>query len=188
MSVKRVQTDLVKLGYGRYLGKYGIDGRLGGKTVNTVRIFQTDYNRKFKKKIYIDGLIGNQVRDAIKHYKKNVGKRGSKNFNIKEFHSKDGSGLLRGGLDNNLILKLEQLRYELGNKSIIVTSGYRSIKHNKAVGGVRNSYHVKGKASDIKVRGVLPSKVYSASLKIFDGVGKYNTFTHVDTRGYKARF
>lgn len=43
---------------------------------------------------------------------------------------------------------LEPLRLKYG-KPIHVTSGYRSVQLNKALGGVDNSYHIKGLAADI---------------------------------------
>lgn len=47
------------------------------------------------------------------------------------------------------LLVLQPIRNEYG-KPIIVTSGYRSEAVNKAVGGVKNSQHLKGQAADIK--------------------------------------
>ena len=91
-------------------------------------------------------------------------------------------------MDKNLLLKLEQLRYNLGGKAVVINSGYRTPAHNKKVGGASGSQHLYGKAADIVVKGVKPSTVYDAADKLFNGVGKYNTFTHVDTRSYKARF
>ena len=44
---------------------------------------------------------------------------------------------------------LDPLREAYG-KPIIVTSGYRCEKLNKAVGGAANSQHVKGEAADIR--------------------------------------
>ena len=45
-------------------------------------------------------------------------------------------------------LKMESVRVLLGNKSIIVTSGYRSPMLNKAINGSPNSAHPKGMAVD----------------------------------------
>ena len=43
---------------------------------------------------------------------------------------------------------LDPVREQLG-KAIIVNSGYRCPKHNKEVGGVRNSQHLKGEAAGV---------------------------------------
>ena len=96
--------------------------------------------------------------------------------------------MLKNGMENDLLTKLEQLRYRLGGKAILINSGYRSPAHNKRVGGASQSQHLYGKAVDIVVRGGKPSVVYREADKLFNGVGKYNTFTHVDTRSWKARF
>lgn len=188
MNVKQVQDSLIKLGYGELLRPYGADGKIGNKTRAAIKEFQADYNKKFGKKIKVDGLHGPQTYAALKDWITNAGSKGTKNFKASEFASKDGGGLPKGGMDSSLLTKLEQLRYNLGGKAIVINSGYRTKSHNKKVGGASNSQHLYGKAADIVVRGVKPSTVYDAAIKLFDGVGKYNTFTHVDTRGYKARF
>ena len=45
---------------------------------------------------------------------------------------------------------LQPLRDFLG-KPVVISSGYRCAELNKAVGGVRNSQHMKGEAADIHV-------------------------------------
>ena len=44
---------------------------------------------------------------------------------------------------------LELVRLALGNRSIHVTSGFRSPKLNQLVGGSKNSIHIQGLAADI---------------------------------------
>ena len=51
-------------------------------------------------------------------------------------------------LDNLVTNVLDRLRSEWG-RPIIVTSGYRCKELNAAVGGTRNSQHLKGQAADI---------------------------------------
>lgn len=185
MSIKKVQTKLVKLGFGNLLGKNGIDGINGKDTTKSVRMFQLEYNKKFGKNILVDGIAGKQVNKSLDIWLRNLGTKGSRNFNINEFRCKGTGKLIK--MDNKLIYKLEELRYYF-NKPIIINSGYRTPQHNRNVGGAKNSQHLYGRAADVVVKGVNPSKVYNYAVKHFDGVGKYNTFTHVDTRGYKARF
>lgn len=85
--------------------------------------------------------------------------------------------------DKELLAKMELLRTKLGNKPIVVTSGYRCPQHNKAVGGVKNSQHVEGKAADIKVRGKSPDEVARAAKAVgFTFTKIYPTWTHVDIR------
>ena len=178
MNTKTLQLNLIKLGFGEFLRPYGADGKFGAKTSNAVKNFQAWYNKTFKKKIKVDGIPGPQTYEAIKHSMKEAG----------EFRCKGSGQHAQNGMDNNLLLKLEELRYRLGGKAVVINSGYRTPAHNRRVGGASNSQHLYGKAADIVVRGVSPSRVYREADKLFNGVGKYNTFTHVDTRNGKARF
>ncbi len=118
------------------------------------------------------------------------------NFNLNEFDSKDGAEMPAEVLSNikKLSKELQQLRDYIGC-SITINSGYRSPEHNKSIGGAKNSQHVKGNAADIVVKGLKPDEVYniledliSQGLINIDGIGRYDTFTHVDIRGYKARW
>lgn len=188
MNVRQFQEVLVKLGYGEYLRPHGADGIRGTNTRKATRQMQTDYNRLYKKDIVVDGVNGPVTDKAAEKMMKDAGNKGTRNFKISEFRCKGSGSLPKGGMDKNLLLKLEQLRYNLGGKAVIINSGYRTPAHNKKVGGASGSQHLYGKAADIVVRGVKPSNVYNAADKLFNGVGKYNTFTHVDTRSYKARF
>lgn len=43
---------------------------------------------------------------------------------------------------------LEEVRVRLGGVPILVSSGYRSPALNKAIGGARNSQHMRGEAAD----------------------------------------
>ena len=184
-DVKELQNDLIDLGFGNYLGKYGADGKFGGATHNAVKAFQRWTGIK------IDGIVGSITINNIYNKKKNAGLQGTYNFNISEFYCKDKKRTKPpNGMDSELLLKLERLRYECGNRPIIINSGYRTKEHNRLVGGVTNSQHLYARAADIVVSGVKPSTVYNKANKIFKngGVGRYGTFTHVDTRGYRARF
>ncbi len=118
------------------------------------------------------------------------------NFNQKEFDSKDGSTMPDEVL-RNIELLSEQLQIirDYTGKSITINSGYRSPEHNKSIGGVSNSQHVKGKAADIVIDGMKPADTYALIEYLNDkgvikigGLGHYNTFTHVDIRKNKARW
>jgi uncharacterized protein YcbK (DUF882 family) len=90
----------------------------------------------------------------------------------------------------SLLFRLEALRAKCGNNKMYITSGYRCSSYNAAVGGASSSQHLYGKAADIKVSGVSSSTVANKAESIFanGGLGRYSSFTHVDIRGYKARW
>jgi uncharacterized protein YcbK (DUF882 family) len=120
----------------------------------------------------------------------------SKNFNLSEFNSKDGTTADQLVIKNLTILaeQLEALRDYLG-KPIQVTSGYRSKKHNAKIGGAKNSTHVNGMAADIKVSNSPPLEVYNAIEKLIadgkmkqGGLGLYRSWVHYDFRGTKVRW
>lgn len=90
---------------------------------------------------------------------------------------------------------LEVIRAELGGKPVSVISGWRSKKHNTAVGGARKSRHMQGDAADIRVKDVPPSVVADTVCRLIaegkipkGGVGRYPSFTHYDHRGVNARW
>lgn len=107
----------------------------------------------------------------------------AKHFKVKEFACKDGSPVVF--IDEYMIALLEMLRREI-NKPIIITSGYRTPEHNKKVGGAKYSYHIRGCAADIKVKGMTPEEVAKALNKIAPnkscGIIVENSWTHFDTR------
>ncbi len=112
----------------------------------------------------------------------------SPHFDDEEFRCIHCGTLPKQGIDKRLIQKLEALRSIFG-KPIHINSGYRCAKHNRQVGGATLSQHRYGRAADIVVVADIPiSRVYDAADRIFAGVGKYSSFTHVDVRSWQARW
>lgn len=74
---------------------------------------------------------------------------------------------------------LDPARRKLG-KPVFVNSGYRCEKHNKEVGGVTNSQHMKGEAADLRIDGK-PEKLARIIVEngVYDQVIVYPTFVHV---------
>lgn len=179
-NTRQLQWDLVSLGYGNIMGN--IDGIKGAKTIKAVRKLQEI------RKLKVDGIPGVQTQKEIKALKKQAGFIGTRNFDIDEFRSPDTGTLPKNGMDAQLILKLEWLRWRCGNRPVTITSGYRTDPFNKQIGGYKWSNHVKGEAADIKISGVSPKKVQEEADRLFDGVGRYTTFTHVDVTKPGVRF
>jgi len=120
----------------------------------------------------------------------------TKNFSKLEFDCKCGCEMPKKVLDNvqKLASQLQVLRDEVG-VSIKINSAYRCPKHNKSIGGVNNSQHILGKASDVVIIGFEPSKTFELISELIHkgdmlegGLGKYKTFTHYDIRKTKARW
>jgi len=113
----------------------------------------------------------------------------SEHFSRSEFVCRCGCGKIK--IEPRLIAALEELRVLTG-QPIHINSGYRCPAHNRAVGGETNSFHMKGYAADITCRGLTPRQVKKLAEKIpafkGGGIGLYPGFTHVDVRGYIARW
>lgn len=75
---------------------------------------------------------------------------------------------------------------EFIDKPIIVTSWYRDPVTNRRVGGVRDSYHVRGLATDFIVPGLSPYQIIHAAKEFGwkGGMGQYTSFVHLDSRNY----
>lgn len=112
----------------------------------------------------------------------------SKNFKESEFACRHCGKLPSQGMDKRLIETLQKIR-DYVCAPITINSGYRCPTHNKNVGGAANSQHLHGMAADFVVKGMAPSEVYKALDPLWDGgLGRYNSFTHIDTRPNRARW
>jgi len=112
----------------------------------------------------------------------------TEHFKLSEFACKDGSKIVFVGYD--LLMILEDIRQHF-NKPVIINSGYRTLKYNAKIGGVSNSKHCLGIASDIKITGITSKEIYNYLDSTYNnkyGIGLYNTFVHIDTRDKKARW
>jgi uncharacterized protein YcbK (DUF882 family) len=127
---------------------------------------------------------------TIKAYSlaKDGNKKLSTNFKVKEFACTDGTDPIF--IDTELVNVLQKIRTHFG-KSVTITSAYRTPSKNKAVGGEEFSFHLYGKAADIKVPQIAPKTVSAYAEKLLPGkggIGTYSTFTHIDVRATKARW
>lgn len=90
-------------------------------------------------------------------------------------------------IDIKLIQTLDLLRVILG--PIKINSAYRCEAHNKDIKGSEDSQHCKGKAADIvATNSTLEETRKQMELIGVGGLGKYDTFTHIDVREGKARW
>jgi uncharacterized protein YcbK (DUF882 family) len=103
-----------------------------------------------------------------------------------------------GGLCISTLVILELVRQHFG-KPVKVTSGARCEAYNAELEGTLRSKHLvkegeapPAKAADIQVKDTHPHEVYdfldSLPFANLLGLGKYEEFTHVDTRGWRARW
>lgn len=106
----------------------------------------------------------------------------SENFSRSEFACNCGCG--EDTVDAELINILQAFRKEI-NRKVTILSGCRCEKHNAEEGGKQNSMHLRGRAADIRVEGMVAKDVTQWFLNKFPGkygIGSYATFTHFDTR------
>jgi uncharacterized protein YcbK (DUF882 family) len=112
----------------------------------------------------------------------------SKNFDRKEFACKCECGF--DTVDITLISWLQQLRDKV-ERPIHINSGCRCPHHNTANDGSKKSQHMKGRAADITVDGMSAKEVWQEIVKIIGskgGLGRYDNFTHIDSRTKPARW
>lgn len=107
-------------------------------------------------------------------------------FTVSEFQCNDGTPILL--LHTALVELVKRCRHEF-KAPVIINSAYRTHAHNAAVGGAEDSRHVYGMAADIDVQGVPPATVADwADAVGVGGVGRYDTFTHLDVWGENRRW
>ena len=120
------------------------------------------------------GFVGVQTRNAMNDL--GTSWNGITHFTKSEFTCKCGCGY--NPIDVKLVHVLETIRSHFGGMPVIITSGCRCTKHNKAVGGVQGSKHVLGQASDFYVKSISTATLlaYCQSL-VRQGVISY-TYTN----------
>lgn len=112
----------------------------------------------------------------------------TKNFNRSEVACKCGCGF--DTIDVQVMEFAEAIRDHF-RSPVTVNSGCRCETYNARVGGATASQHLRGRALDITVRGVPSYEVRSFAETLIGqrgGVGGYQTFTHIDSRGSGARW
>lgn len=108
-------------------------------------------------------------------------------YKVREFACKDGSQVVF--IDDYLVSILDILRNQVG-KPVHINSGYRTPTRNRAVGGAKYSYHMRGMAADIRINGMSAKEIANKLNKIVPeecGIIVYSTWVHIDTRTKKYR-
>lgn len=122
------------------------------------------------------------------YYERDAGQHLSKHIKASEWKCKDGTEYFLWSAD--LVAILEDIRNHF-NAPIIINSAYRTPEWNSRVGGTKNSFHIKGMAADIRVKGHSSREVakYIAYELMPDwgGVIRYTNFVHVDVRAKMYR-
>jgi uncharacterized protein YcbK (DUF882 family) len=124
----------------------------------------------------------------------------SKHFIVEEFDCHDGTKVQSRDYNGLKLLcrtYLEPLRAKYG--SVTVLSGFRTVSHNRKIGGATKSFHVytihdgNDQAADIRcVRGTprdwhkTLNTIRRDKLGGRGGLGLYNSFCHIDLRDYKS--
>ena len=107
-------------------------------------------------------------------------------FKTKEFDSPDvkGSGSL---MDDTFLSMLNDARH-IANIPFKINSGYRTVAHNKIVGGVKSSSHLKGLACDISCKDSRNRFIIVTALIDvgFNRVGISKNFIHCDIDNDKS--
>jgi uncharacterized protein YcbK (DUF882 family) len=124
----------------------------------------------------------------------------SRHFTVEEFDCKDGTKVAKrdyNGLEYLCRTYLEPLRAKYGR--VTINSGFRTVSHNRSIGGASNSMHVytihdgNDQAADVQCAKGGPkdwhrtlNAIRSKKRKGKGGLGLYARFVHVDIRDYKA--
>ena len=109
-----------------------------------------------------------------------------KYFKRSELACKCGCG--QDTVDYQLAAILDALR-EWAKAPVVVTSGNRCPAYNKKIGGSPTSQHLRGRAADVVVSGKTPAEVANFLETLSPGgLGRYLTFTHVDSRDGHSRW
>lgn len=108
----------------------------------------------------------------------------SPNFKLTEFACKDGSDTIL--VDVDFVQEYLQRIRGIAQAPIIINSGYRTLTYNKKVGGAKHSYHMSGRAFDIRCVSHSPTSLAQIAEQIgVKGIILYKNFLHIDSRERK---
>ena len=126
-------------------------------------------------------------------------KRMTRNFKKSEFDCRCGCTMPDDVYENvkKVAAQLQVVRDYVG-VPVRINSAYRCINHNRSIGSKDTSQHVLGKAVDITIDTFNADQTYKIIINLlnnpvlqgvnFNGIGRYNTFVHLDIRYNEARW
>ena len=203
MTAKQKQALLA------YLGCY--DGPLDGLWGEKSQRATIDFQRAYMAQEDVDGIFGaateKRILEVIATGEKPVDKNAENGvivdtapvafwkdiryFTRAEFRCPCGKC---GGFpvepDEKMVRTVDAIRAKLGKPIGIVDSGGSGVRcpeHNKAVGGVATSYHLKGMAADLHCATAAPAEMKKAAEAVMGktgGIGLYSWGIHVDVGKY----
>jgi zinc D-Ala-D-Ala carboxypeptidase len=155
-----------------------IDGAFGPATEAALKRFQSAYG------LSADGVAGPNTYSKI--YALQDADCSPAHFNFSEFDDSCGENDFTGGRVSaatakrnirRIMWQLEALRHKLGDRPIVITSGFRSVSCNSSVGGSSSSLHMYGQAADLGLSsGPSQCSMYNA--------GKTSGFEELLSQGY----
>lgn len=111
------------------------------------------------------------------------------NFKVNEFACSDGTDTI---IIHPFIPFICQIVRNHFNMPFTPNSAYRTVAHNKSIGGANNSNHIYGRAVDIPaIKGITPKQLYDyvdSLLGDWGELGIYNWGIHFGVQNNKKRF
>ena len=180
------QLQIRVAGYPAYGGHIATDGAFGPATKAAVQRFQSAYG------LVADGIAGPATFSKI--YSLQDDDCTPLHFAYTELDDGcggsgwDGGPLSAAATKANALQamwQLEAMRHALGDQPLNISSGFRSIPCNNAVGGASNSQHLYGRAADLVGSHSLCTLARQARSHGFGGIfgpgyPDHNDHTHVD--------
>lgn len=149
-DVKQLQIRVA--GWVSYGENLAIDGAFGARTADAVKRFKNGYNVGDQT----SGVAGQAVFDKL--YQLQDADCTPIHFDHSEFNDSCGENDYTGGAVDaatvrenmkRLMWQLEAMRHKLGDRPLVISSGFRSYSCNSRVGGSSTSLHLYGKAADL---------------------------------------
>ncbi len=172
------QLQIRVAGWVSYGENLALDGQYGPATAAAVKRFQAAYG------LSADGVAGSQTYSKI--YALQDDDCTPIHFSHSEFNYNCGARNYNGGKVSastakenirRIMWQLEAMRHKLGDRPLVITSGFRSISCNSSVGGSSTSLHMYGQAADLGLSS-------SPSQCQMWGAGRYAGFEEILGPGY----